>query len=44
MLVKSFLGRISDQVMITSDDGLKVFSDPSFRIILVTGSMINSAV
>ena len=36
-LVESFLGRIYDPTDIeTSDDGLKVFSDPSFRILLVT--------
>ncbi|MDX2046848.1 MAG: DUF4242 domain-containing protein [Chitinophagaceae bacterium] len=36
-LVESFLGRIYDpeEAEIT-DDGLKVFSDPSFRILLVT--------
>ena len=37
MVVESFLGRISDpDDVVTSDDGLKVFSDPSFRVILVT--------
>lgn len=36
-VVESFLGRISDpEDAVTSDDGLKVFSDPSFRVILVT--------
>ncbi len=36
-LVESFLGRIFDPSDAqTSDDGLKVFHDPSFRIILVT--------
>jgi AraC-like DNA-binding protein len=36
-LVESFLGRIYDPAeAITSDDGLKVFSDPSFRILIVT--------
>src|ERR1700709_2602539 len=36
-LVESFLGRIYDpsEAAITND-GLKVFSDPSFRILLVT--------
>jgi AraC-like DNA-binding protein len=36
-LVESFLGRIYDpsEASVT-DDGLKVFSDPSFRILLVT--------
>ena len=37
MLVESFLGRISDpEETETSEDGLKFFSDPSFRILLVT--------
>jgi len=36
-LVESFLGRIYDPDSATvSDDGLKVFSDPSYRILLVT--------
>ena len=36
-LVESFLGRIYDpQDAEISDDGLKVFSDPSYRILLVT--------
>jgi AraC-like DNA-binding protein len=36
-LVSSFLGRIYDpESAEISDDGLKVFSDPSFRILLVT--------
>jgi AraC-like DNA-binding protein len=36
-LVESFLGRIYDPTEIeVLDDGLKVFSDPSFRILLVT--------
>jgi AraC-like DNA-binding protein len=36
-VVESFLGRIYDPPEAeTSDDGLKVFSDPSFRILLVT--------
>jgi len=36
-VVESFLGRISDpEDAVTSDDGLKVFSDPSFRVLLVT--------
>jgi len=36
-VVESFLGRISDpEDAVTSDNGLKVFSDPSFRVILVT--------
>lgn len=36
-LVDSFLGRISDpEEAATSEEGLKVFSDPSFRILLVT--------
>ena len=37
MLVESFLGRISDpEEAETTEEGLKVFSDPSFRILLVT--------
>ena len=36
-LVESFLGRIYDPENIEiTDDGLKVFSDPSFRILLIT--------
>lgn len=36
-VVESFLGRIYDPADAeTSDDGLKIFSDPSFRIVLVT--------
>lgn len=36
-LVESFLGRMYDpEEAEISDDGLKVFSDPSFRILLVT--------
>jgi AraC-like DNA-binding protein len=36
-LVNSFLGRIYDpEAAEISDDGLKVFNDPSFRILLVT--------
>src|SRR5436190_2751567 len=36
-LVESFLGRIYDPSQAeTTDDGLKVFADPSFRILLVT--------
>jgi AraC-like DNA-binding protein len=36
-LVESFLGRIYDpQDAQISDDGLKIFSDPSYRILLVT--------
>ncbi|MGG9963567.1 nickel-binding protein [Ferruginibacter sp. SUN106] len=36
-LVESFLGRIYDPVNAeTTNEGLKVFSDPSFRILLVT--------
>lgn len=36
-VVQSFLGRIYDpEEAETSDDGLKVFSDPSYRILLVT--------
>jgi AraC-like DNA-binding protein len=36
-LVESFLGRMYDpEDAKTSEDGLKVFSDPSFRILLVT--------
>ena len=36
-LVESFLGRIYDPSnAVTTDDGLKIFSDPSFRILLVT--------
>lgn len=38
-LVASFLGRIYDPAdAVTSDDGLKVFNDPSFRIILFTST------
>ncbi len=38
-LVTSFLGRIYDpEAAVISDDGLKVFSDSSFRILLVTKS------
>ncbi|WP_385895882.1 nickel-binding protein [Terrimonas alba] len=38
-LVESFLGRIYDPVEAEiSENGLKVFSDPSFRILLVTTS------
>jgi AraC-like DNA-binding protein len=38
-LVESFLGRIYDPVnAATTDDGLKVFNDPSFRIILFTST------
>ena len=36
-VVESFLGRIYDPAEAeTTDDGLKVFSDPSFRILVVT--------
>ena len=36
-LVESFLGRIYDPAEAqTSGDGLKIFSDPSFRILLLT--------
>lgn len=36
-LVESFLGRIYDPAETEiSDDGLKIFSDPSFRVLLVT--------
>lgn len=36
-VVESFLGRIYDpEEAKTTDDGLKVFTDPSFRILLVT--------
>lgn len=36
-VVESFLGRIYDpENATTTDDGLKVFADPSFRILLVT--------
>jgi AraC-like DNA-binding protein len=36
-LVESFLGRIYDPSnAVTTDDGLKIFSDPSFRVLLVT--------
>ena len=36
-VVESFLGRISDPEEATvNDEGLKVFSDPSFRILLLT--------
>jgi AraC-like DNA-binding protein len=38
-LVESFLGRILDPVhATTTDDGLKVFNDPSFRIILFSST------
>jgi AraC-like DNA-binding protein len=38
-LVESFLGRIYDPEKVEiSDDGLKVFSEPSFRILLVTNT------
>jgi AraC-like DNA-binding protein len=36
-LVESFLGRIYDpEEAITTSDGLKIFADPSFRILMVT--------
>jgi AraC-like DNA-binding protein len=35
-LVESFLGRIYDPAVEVQEDGLKVFKDPSFRILLVT--------
>jgi AraC-like DNA-binding protein len=35
-LVESFLGRIYDPPTELTNDGLKVFSDPSFRVLLVT--------
>ena len=36
-VVESFLGRIYDPSdAVTTDEGLKVFSDPSFRVLLVT--------
>ncbi|MBA2249153.1 MAG: DUF4242 domain-containing protein [Chitinophagaceae bacterium] len=35
-LVSSFLGRIYDPESAEVTDGLKIFSDPSFRILLVT--------
>jgi len=39
-LVQSFLGRIYDPEAVTfSDNGLKVFSDSAFRILLVTDSI-----
>ncbi|MES2431732.1 MAG: nickel-binding protein [Bacteroidota bacterium] len=38
-LVESFLGRINDPEDAVTDDGLKVFSDASFRILLVTGGI-----
>lgn len=39
-IVQSFLGRIYDpEEAETSSDGLKVFSEPSFRILLVTKTM-----
>lgn len=42
-LVESFLGRIYDPAEAdTTEDGLKVFSDPSFRILVVT--VINNPV
>lgn len=34
-IVSSFLGRIYDPASATIEDGLKVFSDPSFRILLL---------
>lgn len=34
-LVESFLGRVSDPVESTFDDGLKVFHDSSFRVLLM---------
>jgi AraC-like DNA-binding protein len=38
-LVSSFLGRIYDpEAVEIADDGLRVFSDPSFRILLITKS------
>lgn len=38
-VVQSFLGRIYDpEEAETSDEGLKVFSDPSFRILVVTAT------
>ena len=38
-LVKSFLGRIYDpDDAITEEDGLKVFTDPSYRILLITST------
>ncbi|MFT3682871.1 MAG: DUF4242 domain-containing protein [Ferruginibacter sp.] len=33
-LVESFLGRINDPEEVTVNEGLKVFSDPSFRVLL----------
>jgi AraC-like DNA-binding protein len=35
-LVESFLGRIYDPVTAAADDGLKVFAEPSFRILMLT--------
>jgi AraC-like DNA-binding protein len=35
-LVESFLGRIYDPVDVETTDGLKVFSEPSFRTIMIT--------
>jgi AraC-like DNA-binding protein len=35
-LVESFLGRIYDPTEATTNEGLKIFTDPSFRILLVT--------
>ena len=36
-VVESFLGRIRDpEEAVVNDEGLKVFSDPSFRVLLVT--------
>ena len=36
-IVESFLGRIADPEEVeTTEEGLKVFTDPSFRILLVT--------
>jgi AraC-like DNA-binding protein len=36
-IVESFLGRIYDPAeAVTTDEGLKIFSDPSFRILMVT--------
>ncbi|MDX1627967.1 MAG: DUF4242 domain-containing protein [Fulvivirga sp.] len=35
-VVEAFLGRISDPEVCISEDNLKIFNDPAFRIILVT--------
>jgi hypothetical protein len=37
-LVQSFLGRIYDPEHAIQDNGLKIFADPSFRLLLVTAT------